>query len=54
MRKEDVNGMEVFEMWVWRKLENISWTKHVTNEEVLNMVEEKRSLLVTIQKRQKN
>jgi hypothetical protein len=54
MRKEDVKRLEAFEMWVWRKMEKISWTKHVSNEEVLMMVEEKRSLLDTIKIRQKN
>ena len=54
MRKEDVKRLEAFEMWVWRKMEKISWTKHVSNEEVLMMVEEERSLLDTIKIRQKN
>jgi len=31
-------------MWMWRRMERISWTEHRTNEEVLKMVEEKRSL----------
>jgi hypothetical protein len=41
-------------MWIWRRMEKISWTKHVTNEEVLNLVEEKRSLVDTVKTRQKN
>jgi hypothetical protein len=24
-----------FEMWCWRRMEKISWTDHVRNEEVL-------------------
>jgi len=24
--------MESFEMWCWRRVENISWTDHVRNE----------------------
>jgi hypothetical protein len=27
--------LESFEMWCWRKMEKISWTDHVRNEEVL-------------------
>jgi hypothetical protein len=27
--------MESFEMWCWRRMEKISWTDHVRNEEVL-------------------
>ena len=54
MRKEDIRRLEAFEMWIWRRMEKISWTKHVTNEEVLNLVEEKRSLVDTVKTRQKN
>ena len=54
MRKEDIRGMEAFEMWIWRRMEKISWTKLVTNEEVLKLVEEKRSLVDTVKMRQKN
>src|SRR5260221_10045800 len=46
--------LEAFEMWVWRRITKISWTEHKTNEEVLNMVSEKRKLMETIRKRQKN
>jgi len=28
-----------FEMWCWRRLEDISWTDHVRNAEVLHRVE---------------
>ena len=34
MRKEDVKWIEAFEMWIWRRMERISWTEHRTNEEV--------------------
>ena len=29
-------------MWVWRKMEKISWKDMKTNEEVLQMVQEKK------------
>ncbi|PGH37326.1 MAG: hypothetical protein CRN43_21840 [Candidatus Nephrothrix sp. EaCA] len=35
MRKADVKGIEAFEMWIWRRMERISWTEHRTKEEVL-------------------
>jgi len=33
-------GAESFEMWCWRRMEKISWTDHVRNEEVLFRVKE--------------
>src|SRR6218665_1393317 len=54
MRKEDVKRIEAFEMWIWRRMERISWTEHRTNEQVLKKVEEKRSLIDIIRTRQKN
>ena len=30
-----VERLESFEMWCWRRMEKISWTDHVRNEEVL-------------------
>ena len=40
-------------MWLWRNIEGIKWQDHITNEEVLNKVNEKRSLINTITRRQK-
>jgi len=31
----DQKHLESFEMWCWRRMEKISWTDHVRNEEVL-------------------
>jgi len=31
----DQKQLESFEMWCWRRMEKISWTDHVRNEEVL-------------------
>jgi hypothetical protein len=32
-------------MWCWRRIEKISWTERVRNEEELQTVKEKRSIL---------
>jgi hypothetical protein len=37
-------------MWCWRKME-ISWTDRVRNEEVLQIVKEKRNVLKTIRRK---
>jgi hypothetical protein len=33
-------NLESFEMWCWRRMEKISWTDHVRNEDVLLRVKE--------------
>jgi hypothetical protein len=43
-----------FEMWCWRRMEKISWTDHVRNEEVLIRVKEQRNILHEISKRKAN
>ena len=42
------------EMWCWRRMEIISWTDHVRNEEVLLRVNEQRNILQEISKRKAN
>ena len=41
-------------MWRWRRMEKISWTDHVRNEEVLLQVNEQRNILYAIRKRKAN
>src|SRR3984885_14147392 len=53
MRKEDIKRIEAFEMWIWRRMERISWMEHITNKEVLRRVGEKRALIRTIRERQR-
>jgi hypothetical protein len=36
LRKVDLKYLESFEMWCWRRMEKISWTDRVRNEEVLH------------------
>jgi hypothetical protein len=43
--------LKSFEMWCWRRMENISWTDHARNEEVLLRVKEQRNVLHEISKR---
>jgi len=35
LRAVDQKHLESFEMWCWRRMEKISWTDHVRNEDVL-------------------
>ena len=48
------NTWKVFEMGCWRRLEKISWTDHVRNEEVLLRVKEQKNSLHEINKRKAN
>jgi hypothetical protein len=41
-------------MWLWRKMEKISWTDRMRNEEVLLRVKEQRNILHEISKRKAN
>jgi hypothetical protein len=50
----DQKHVESFEMWCWRRMEKISWTDHVRNEEVLLRVREQRNILHEIRKRKGN
>ena len=42
------------QMWCWRRMEKISWTDHVRNENVLLRVNEQRKVLHEIRKRKAN
>jgi hypothetical protein len=46
--------LESFEMWCWKRMEKISWTDHVRNEEVLLRVKEQRNILRKIHERKAN
>jgi hypothetical protein len=41
-------------MWCWRRMEKISWTDHMRNEEVLLRVKKQRNNLHEIRKRKAN
>jgi hypothetical protein len=50
LRAVNQKHLESFEMWCWRRMEKISWTGHVRNEEV----KEQRNILHEISKRKAN
>ena len=54
LRATDQKCLVCFEMWCWRRMEKISWTDHVSNEEVLLRVNEQRNILHEIRKRKVN
>jgi hypothetical protein len=41
-------------MWCWRRMEKISWTDRLRNEEVLHRVKEEMNIVRTIQRRKDN
>jgi hypothetical protein len=49
--KVDQKYVESFEMWCWRRMEKMSWTDHVRNEEVLQRVKEEGNILHTVKRR---
>ena len=51
LKKEEVRRIEVFEMWIWRRMEKISWSDGITNEEVLRRVGETQQLMGLIRSR---
>jgi hypothetical protein len=54
LRAVDQKHLESFEMWCWRRMEKISWTDQVRNEEVVLRVKEQRNILHEISKRKAN
>jgi uncharacterized protein with NAD-binding domain and iron-sulfur cluster len=54
LRAVNRKHQESSEMRCWRRMEKISWTDHVRNEEVLLRVREQRNILHEIRKRKAN
>ena len=50
LRETEQKRLENCEMWCWRRMEKISWTDHVRNEDVLLRVNEQRNFLHEIRK----
>jgi hypothetical protein len=53
LRKVDQKYLECLELWWW-SMENIIWTDHVTNKDVLHRVKEDRNTLHTMKRRYAN
>ena len=54
LRQEDRRRLDAFEMWLWRRMEKISWTEKMTNEAVLKTVGEKQRMVEMIIQRKRN
>src|SRR3981081_2315698 len=54
LKKEDMKRLNSPEMWMWRRMEKISWTERKTDEAILNTIREERALLKVITQRKKN
>jgi len=54
IRAVDQKHLESSEIRCWRRMEKVSWTEHVRNEEVLLRVKEMRNILHEIRKRKSN
>jgi len=52
--KVDQNCLECFETWCCRRIEVISWTDRLKNEEVLQRIAEKKNILHTIKQKKPN
>ena len=51
--RTDIKKTEAFEMWLWRRMEKISWTAQVSNSEVLSWVMEDHCIINTIRQRKR-
>ena len=54
IRKEDIRKLEALEMWLWRRMEKISWKDKITNEEVLGRIGIGRQLMNILRNRKKS
>ena len=53
MNSDMIQRIEAFEIWVWRRMEKVSWTERKINEEALTMMGERRQLIKRIIKTKK-
>jgi hypothetical protein len=54
LRKVDQKYVGSFEMWCWKRMEKVSLTVRVRNEELLHRVKEERNIVHTIKRRKAN
>ena len=48
LRKLERKYLETFEMWCWGRMEKIKWSEKITNEQVLDRIGEKITLINNI------
>ena len=53
LRIDEIRKLNTLELWLWRKMEGVSWRDHRKNEGVLNVVQEGVCMVETIIKRKK-
>jgi len=53
LTQADSDRIETLEMWIWRRMEKISWMDKVTNEDVLKKVNESKNMLNVIRQRKR-
>ena len=53
IKEDDKKRIEAFEMWIWRRRQNISWRDKISYDEALRRVKEERQLMQTIIRRKK-
>src|SRR5271170_5460740 len=53
MTKEEIDTLAACKMWIWRRMEKISWTEKRSSKEVLQLVGEERCMLEVIATRKK-
>lgn len=51
LKVRDMNRLEAFEMWIYRRILKISWVDHISNETVLQRLNKNREILGTIKRR---
>jgi len=54
LRKLELSNLESFKMWCWRRMGKIKWSEKVPNEQVIEHIGEKRTLLNNILRRKTN
>ena len=54
LTKEAIDRLNALEMWIWRRMERVSYKDKTTNEDVLKQVAESRKLLQVVINRKKN
>src|SRR6478752_5503651 len=52
--KEEINRLNAFEMWVGRRMGEVSWTEKRINEQVLSSMNEKRTIIKMTWNRKNN